>query len=188
MARQALVPGGAYVNETGTFEALAPGFGYLNETVVNAVSVALTGHALTVSSGSLTATAQIIEALVGPVVGGGYHPSQGFYDRPRTRKEISEARRKYGLEDRYRGEEIAATILEVARMQAQSLQTEPAKQSKELSFALKIRGIEFDAIYLEALAAERQALIDAEIELRLQQIEQEEEMLLLMMIAAAACE
>jgi len=153
------------------------------------IGASLEGKSVTVSRGTLTVSStEIAPVVTPPLVGGGYNPAQGLYERKRTRKEISEARKKYGLDDRYKGEEIVETILEVAKDQAQSLQTEPAKQSEELSFALKIRGIEFDAIYLEALAAERQALIDAEIAIRLQQIEQEEEMLLLMMIAAAACE
>ena len=127
-------------------------------------------------------------------MGGGHHPSQGLYERAPSRKENSRARKRFGLEDQYAAEQATLTIAKVALEQARSLQTEAAKQSEELFTELKLRGIEFRAAYLEALAEQRQALIDAEIEARLKAvieaqelaIREEQEILILLMIAAAA--
>lgn len=33
MARQAMIPGGVYVNETGSRQAQVPGWQYINETI-----------------------------------------------------------------------------------------------------------------------------------------------------------
>jgi hypothetical protein len=56
--RQAQIPGGGFINETGTRQAQIPGDGFVNETVAAGASAALTG----------TATATINEA---DIVAGG---------------------------------------------------------------------------------------------------------------------
>jgi hypothetical protein len=118
-------------------------------------------------------------------------PSGGFpsFDRPRRgRKEISEARRRFGLRDSYQDTQAAKVIANVAARQAQALEQDELKRLEELTRQLEIEGLEFDRRYLAALNSERQRLVDEEIAQRLQkkiQVQREEEELMILMMVAA---
>lgn len=120
-------------------------------------------------------------AIVPPIVGGGYHPSQGLYPRPPDKHQISRARKRLGLED-----EVARAIAQVAARQAESLELDAQKRFEELNRELRLRGIEWDARYLEAVNIEREKLIDAEIALRLKaKLRTDDETIILMLLAAS---
>lgn len=113
-------------------------------------------------------------------------PSGGFpaadQAQRRTRSDVSRDRERFGLQD-----EIARAIAEVAAQQAERLEQDKQKQFEELNRELELRGIEWDARYLESLNYERERLINAEIGLRLRQrLQDEEELMLLVLMAAAA--
>ena len=118
-------------------------------------------------------------------------PSGGIpHDYVPTRREISRARKRLGLEDAYARKEAAEllaakVIADVAARQAQALETDHYKQYEELTRQLDIEGLEFDRRYLEALSQQRERLIDKEIFLQFRRIE-EEELMLLVMIAASS--
>mgnify|MGYP001604107185 FL=1 len=57
---------------------------------------------------------------------------------------------------------------------------------EELHRELQLRGIEWDARYLEALNEQRERLLDAEIAQRLRKIREEQELLMFLMLVAAA--
>lgn len=112
---------------------------------------------------------------------GGY-PSSA--ERTRSRKEISDARARVGITD-----EIARqAIAEVAARQAERLELDKQKQYDELQGELRLRSIEMETQHLEALASEREALIDLEIARRLKDrlARDEEELWLFLQIVAAA--
>jgi hypothetical protein len=112
------------------------------------------------------------------VVGGG-RVYDFKYPRTPTREEISKARQRFGLED-----ETAKIILDIASRQAESLERDSQKRFEELNRELKLKDIEWDRKYLEALNAERERLIDAEIALRLRQKLDDEEVLMLLALMA----
>lgn len=125
-------------------------------------------------------------AVVPPLVGGGYNPSQGLYPRPPDKLQISKARKRLGLEDAIARTEAEAVIAEVAARQVERLEQDAQKRFEELSRELKLRGIEWEARYLEDLNAQRERLIDAEIALRLKEkLRTDEEMIVLMLLAAS---
>ena len=132
----------------------------------------------------------------GQFFGGGFfgsvqaeQPSGGYpipADRRRSRKEISEARQRLGIEDALAIEAIA----EVAARQAKRLELDRQKQYDELQGELRLRSIEWQARYLDAMNAERERLIGLEIASRLKarlRQQEEEELWLLLQIVAAAC-
>jgi len=146
----------------------------------------LIGVSATGSIGVLGApTPEIVPS--GIPVGGGV-PSQGLYPT-RTKKQISDERKKYGIKDR-----IAQVVEEVARKQAQALEIDQQRQEEELSRELKEKEIAWNKKYLDYLNAERSRLIREEISLRLQakaesdlqKVIEEDELLLLILIAAAS--
>lgn len=110
---------------------------------------------------------------------GGYTTSVG--ERRRARKEVSEARSRFGIQDA----EALLAIQEVARRQAERLEMDRQKQYDEMVRELELRRIEYRASYLEALAAERERLITEEIKRRFQ-MQDDEAVILLTLIAAAA--
>ena len=113
---------------------------------------------------------------------GGWPSTQG--ERGRSRKEVSEARKRLGLDDGYR---VSTIIADVAARQADRIEQDQQKIFEELLRELELQGLEFDARYLEALAVQRQRLIDAEIASRFQKmLLDDEELMLLVMIAAAS--
>ena len=116
----------------------------------------------------------------GPQPSGGV-PSDGAQFR--TRRDISKDRERFGLID-----EIAAqAIADVAAQQVERLEQDEQKRFEELNRELELRGIEWDARYLESLNYERERLINAEIAMRLRQrLQDEEELMLLVLIAAVA--
>ena len=101
--------------------------------------------------------------------------------RARTRLEVEEARRRYGIPAA-----AAAVIAEVAERQVARLEPDEHKRFEELSRELDLRYIEWRAEYLDQLNARREALIAAEIRARLAaMLEEEEETLMVALIAAA---
>ena len=110
-------------------------------------------------------------------------PSGGFpaYEQPlRTKRDISKARKRFGIED-----SVARAIAEVAARQAERLELDTQKRFEELNRELQLRGIQWESRYLEALNAQREALIDAEISARLKaKLRNDEEMIILMLLAA----
>ena len=118
--------------------------------------------------------------LITAIVGGGI-PSHGTLRLRRrdgrTREEIRRDRERFGI--------VAARVVaSVAASQAERLEVDGHKRFEELLRELELRGLEFDARYLEALNEQRQRLIDAEIKVRLRQM-LDDEMVVLMLLAAA---
>lgn len=98
------------------------------------------------------------------------------YDRGRTKEERAEDRKRFGIPA-----PIVEVIEAIAEGQVERLEADEQKRFEELSRELQLRGIEWEAQYLEMLNAKRQALIDAEIgKLLRQQIEDEQIMLMLL--------
>ena len=112
---------------------------------------------------------------------GGWPSTQG--ERKRSRKELSDARKRLGLDDGYR---VSTVLADVAARQVERLEQDPQKIFEELLRELELQGLQFDARYLEALAVQRQRLIDAEIAARIQQGIQDEELMILILMAGAA--
>lgn len=129
-----------------------------------------------------TATPPEPDIATTQLVGGGYHPSQGLYPRPPSRQEVSRDRERFGLLD----ELALKAIAEVAARQAERLEQDAQKRFEELSRELQLRGLEWEARYLEALNAKREELIDAEILSRLKaKFRADDEMIILMLLAAS---
>ena len=108
------------------------------------------------------------------------------YGRRRTRKELAEDRKRFGIIE----PQALEVIAEVAARQADRLELDRQKQFDELARELQIQRIEWQAGMLEALAEERSRLIDAEIGKRLREQailrQNENEIMMLTLIAAAA--
>lgn len=136
-------------------------------------------------NGGTAMQAAVTAEAAAPLVGGGYHPSQGLYPRPPDKHQISRARKRLGLED-----EVAKAIAHVAARQAETLELDAQKRFEELHRELQLRGIEWEARYLEALNLERERLIDAEIASRLKEKlrRDNEDIIVLMLLAASVCE
>lgn len=110
------------------------------------------------------------------------------YRRVPTRKEISEARERFGLTDEI-AVEAATAIAQIAARQAAASaahRMDEQQRFEELHRELRLRGIEWDARYLEALNVQRERLIDAEIAQRIRTIREEQELLMILILLAAA--
>ena len=119
--------------------------------------------------------------------GGGKHPSQGlgytgYETRTRTKKEIKEERERLGILPR----KVERIIQDVAVRQAERLELDKQKQFEELSRELRVQKIEWEGRFLEVLNAEREKLIDREIESRLRFRVQEENDLMTLIVLAAS--
>src|SRR3990167_8806411 len=121
-----------------------------------------------------------------PAAAVGVRPSGGIpADQIRTRRDISRARKRFGLDDGADREVVAATVIaDVAARQALVLERDAQKRFEELLRELELQGIEFDARYLEALNIQRERLIDAEIAARYRLIREDEELIILLLMAA----
>lgn len=122
------------------------------------------------------------------IVDQGVKPSGGIpHDQPRrTRKQVSEARKRLGLDDGYTPEEAVVAIDAVAASQALRLEQDEQKRFEELTRELELSGIEFDARYLEALNKQRELLINKEIASFFQRQQNDEDMIRMLLMAAAA--
>ena len=116
-------------------------------------------------------------------------PSGGVpaYPRAPTRKDIRKARERFGIPD----EKMLAAesvIAQVAAAQAKLLEYDAQKRFEELHRELLLRGIEWEARYLESLNLQRERLIDAEIAYRMALLQRnnKEAVMLLLMAAAVA--
>lgn len=121
----------------------------------------------------------------GPTPSGGFPARDRLHLPRRGRKEISEERKKLGLEDAY-ALEIQAVIAEVAKGQVRRLELDEQKRFEELHRELQLRGLEWRARYLEVLSQEREALINAEIALLLRRKLDDEQIILMLLFMAAA--
>ena len=138
-----------------------------------------------IGSGQKTRVAYITVSV--PVVTTTIQPSGGYPANPdygrvkkRTARELGKERERFGIPDKVR-----IAIEAVAAQQAARLEQDSQKRFEELERELELRGIEWDARYLESLNAERERLINAEIALRLRQrLKDEEELMLLVLMAA----
>lgn len=120
-------------------------------------------------------------AAAGPLVGGGYNPSQGLYPRPPDKQQVSKARKRVGLED-----EVARAIAQIAAGQAARLELDAQKRFEELNRELQLRDIQWDAQYLDTLNQARERLIDAEIATRLKaKLRADDEIIVFMLLAAS---
>ena len=122
-----------------------------------------------------------------PAPDSGVKPSGGIPStlkvRGRSRKDVEQSRKRYGLSD------LATDVIaQVAARQVESLEADEQKRFEELHRELTLRGVEFDRRYFEVLSEIRERLITEEIasRLRLKLREEEEIMVLLMMAAAVA--
>jgi hypothetical protein len=107
---------------------------------------------------------------------GDYRPDQ------RSAEDIRKARQRFGVIP----PDVQATIAEVAARQAQQLDLDQQKQFDELYRELEIKRLGFEARYMEALALQREALINEEIGRRLRLVMEEDDLILLTLIAAAS--
>ena len=105
------------------------------------------------------------------------------HDYKRTRRDIARDRERFGIPDHERlvAEAVAAQI---AAGQAARLEMDAQKRFDELQRELQLRGIEWQARYLEKMNAERERLIDLEIGKLLRQ-QMEDEQVILMLLAAS---
>ena len=97
----------------------------------------------------------------------------------RTRKDIRRARKLFGIPD-----EAAEVIATVAARQVDHLEGDAQKRFEELRRELQLRRLEWRSGYLEALNAERERLIDAEIARLLRVRNDNEELMMLVALAA----
>lgn len=115
------------------------------------------------------------------IIGGGYNPSQGYtgYEtRRKTPEDVRREREELGI--------IPKRIIEeVAARQVQTLEQDEQKRFEELSRELELKGVQWEARYLEALNEQRSMLLTVEIARRLQQKITDEELMTLIMLAAA---
>lgn len=100
----------------------------------------------------------------------------------RSPEDVRRARQRFGVIP----PDVQETITEVAVRQAERLEQDKQKQFDELRNELKLRSLEMRAGYLEALAAERERLIEEEIKRRMARLTEDEQVILLVMIAAGA--
>ena len=132
--------------------------------------------------GSPTPPTPVVPTVPSFPIGGGY-PAQD----QRTRKEVSEARKRLGLEDELSVVEARAkaVIDLVAKRQAEALELDKQKQFDELSRELRLKGVELESVHLETLNLERERLISLEISTRLKlRLREEEELMMLVLMAA----
>ena len=122
-----------------------------------------------------------VTTVTPPLVGGGIP-----HDYVQTKRDISRARKRFGLEDEVARKEAEAVIAEVAARQVVRLEKDAQKRFEELSRELQLRGIEWESRYLESLNVQRERLIDAEIGRRLRALQEEQEILILLFMAAGA--
>lgn len=102
-------------------------------------------------------------------------------DRRRTREEIDEARRRFGINVPV---EVVEVIQVAAEEQAADLVTDPQQQKRDLQMRLRVRQLKFEAEYLKALAIERERLIDEEIAARVQKTYRNNQAIKLLLLAA----
>jgi hypothetical protein len=118
--------------------------------------------------------------VAGPQPSGGIPASDQAWRR--TKQDIARDRERFGIPDKAR-----LAIEAVAAQQAERLEQDEQKRFEELNRELELRGIEWDARYLESLNYERERLISAEIAMRLRRrLQDEEELMLLVLMAAVA--
>mgnify|MGYP001611177427 CR=1 FL=1 len=117
--------------------------------------------------------------------GGGSHPSQGYGGhevRKRTREEVRLERERLGIIPK----RVERIIEEVAKRQAEKLELDRQKQFEELSRELKLKNIEWEGRFLEALNKSRERLIDLEIASRIKvKLRDEQDIISLLTLAAA---
>jgi len=108
---------------------------------------------------------------------GGYEIAR-LGGRRRTPEDIRRAREEFGI--------LPARIIEdVALRQAEDLRRDEQQRIDELRGELRLQGLEMESAHIEALNARRQALIDAEIGMRIRARMEAEEMAILMLLAAS---
>lgn len=124
-----------------------------------------------------------------PVVDQPVPPSGGYLHeragRRRGEDELRRQRQELGIIPA----EVQALVTEVAARQAERLELDAQKQYDELQGELRLRNIEIQTAHLEAMNAERERLIGAEIARRLKEriaLRDEEELWMLVQIAAQA--
>lgn len=98
----------------------------------------------------------------------------------RTKEDVHRSRVLHGIE--------AEVVSQVAERQAKALDLDELQKKEELLAELKLRRIEARTEHFEALAREREALIDREIAERLQEMlrKQDEDAIALMIMLAAS--
>ena len=114
-----------------------------------------------------------------PTVDVSVRPSGGFpaYDRGPTEEQRHRSRVLHGLE--------AEIVAKVAARQAAALDLDGTQQQQELAGELALRRIELRSEHLQALADQRQALIDRELGERLRLMQDNQDAVLLILIAAS---
>ena len=103
------------------------------------------------------------------------------YAKGRTKEEVRREREAYGILPK-----VQVIIEDVAALQAQQLALDEQQRFEQFQRELALANIEFDNRYLEALNAERERLIDAEIQRRMQQLVARRNMTALLMMASVA--
>ncbi len=98
---------------------------------------------------------------------------------PLDRERIAKDRERFGIP-----RPVIEIIEAIAEGQAARLEADEQKRFEELSREMQLRGIEWEAQFLEIMNATRQRLIDAEIGRLLRQ-QLEDEQIMLMLIAAS---
>ena len=98
-----------------------------------------------------------------------------------TRRQVAESRRRHGLPF-----DEADLVHEVAARQVERLELDEARQAQELAEELKLAQIEARTAHFEALAAERDRMISAEIGLLIRRRMMDEDAAVIALILAAA--
>lgn len=110
-----------------------------------------------------------------------FRPGVGFTSGPSTHwDDILRRRRELGIR-----EEVHEIIEKVAERQVKALSTDDQQNFEELERELELKGLEWDAKYLEALNLRRELLIEQEIALLLKKRKQDNDAMLLIMIAGS---
>ena len=130
------------------------------------------GQAWNGAWGSVDGDSPAPPAVVSVVPPSGGYPS----DRGPTPEQKRRSRILHGLEKE--------VVESVAKRQADALDLDAHQQREELLAELRLQRIEARSLHFEELAKQREALISAEIQRRLQLLIEEEEIVMVMMLAA----
>lgn len=106
------------------------------------------------AAASVTPTPPTPPPVVPEQFSGGYLPHGGKRKR-RSKEELERARELFGIRSRH----AAETIIEVAARQAERNELDAQKQFDELRRELLLRGLKWNARYMEALAKYRETFV-----------------------------
>lgn len=172
--------------DAGTSTAQNPSHDYSS---AGTYSVGLTatnagGSDLETKTDYITVDAVPVAASTTQEGGGGYNPSQGYSgheSRRKTPEDVRLARERVGIIT----PKAESVIHAVAARQVNTLEQDEQKYFEELARELELEGIAWEAQYLDALAQQREMMIQQEIATLLQRKLNNEALMSLVLLAAA---